>query len=119
MPNKKEIKVLQYLNKVNSRYDNNKRGDTETNIKANLHISDDDIGDMHYSEFLEFSSKIIDYKRENGHIEHINENVIIITHEGSIFIENYCYQSIKELFYWIFGVAAIIAAIFAIVAASK
>lgn len=119
MPNKKEIKVLQYLNGVSSRYDNNKKGDTEANIKTNLHISNDDIGDMHYSEFLQFSSKIIDYERENGRIEHINENIIVITHEGSVFIENYHYERIKEFFYWVFGIAAIIAAIFAILAASK
>ena len=104
MPNKKEIKVLKYLNKVESRYDNNKRGDTEENIKIKLNITNNDIGDMHYSKFLNFSS----ISTGNG-----LKNVICITHEGSAFIENVRYEKLKEVFYWIFGLASIIAAIFA------
>ena len=99
MPNKKEIKVLKYLCKVSSRFDNNKKGDTEANIKANLGITEDDIGDMHYSKNLQFSS----FK---------NEPIICITHDGSTLVENYQYEKIKSFSYWIFGIAAIVAAVF-------
>jgi hypothetical protein len=104
MPNKREIKVLGYLNKVDSRYVNNKRGDLEENIKKKLGITNSDIGDMHYSKFLDFGQVSI----TSG-----LKNVISITHEGSAFIEDYFYQKMKEVFYWIFGIASIAAAIFA------
>lgn len=106
MPNKKEIKVLKYLWKVKSRFDNNKRGDTEANIKANLGITDEDIGDMHYSKFLQFSS-------------FNDEPIICITHEGSTLVENYRYEKIKDFSYLIFGIAAIAAAVFSALAVFK
>jgi hypothetical protein len=86
MPSKKEILLLKYLNKVDTRYDNGKKGDTEKNIKVNLLVTENDINDMHYSEFLQFSSKTI---------EGINEPIICITHKGSTFVENYCYEKTK------------------------
>ncbi len=103
MLNKKEIQVLRHLNQVDTRYINGKRGDTEENIKKILGITNDDIGDMHYSKFLVFDQISV-----TGGLK----NVISITHEGSIFIENYGYEKMKEVFYWIFGIASIAAAIF-------
>lgn len=110
MLSKKEVQVLYYLNQVDTRYINGKRGDTEENIKKILGITNEDIGDMHYSKFLVFDSISV-----TGGLK----NVISITHEGSIFIENYYYENIKEVFYWIFGVAAIIAAVFAVITVFK
>ncbi len=110
MLNKKEIKVLRHLNKIETRFINGKKGDTEENIKNILGITNDDIGDMHYSKFLVFDSISV-----TGGLK----NVISITHEGSIFIENYYYEKIKEAFYWIFGIASIFAAIFSAMAVLK
>ena len=110
MPNKQEIKLLKYLNKIKTRFDNGKRGDLEKNIKNKLGINNEDIGDMHYSNYLQFNSSYID---------NINESIICITHEGSCFIENFNYIKLKEFFYWIFGVSSVIAAIFAILAVLK
>ncbi|MFA7663152.1 MAG: hypothetical protein WCX88_04535, partial [Patescibacteria group bacterium] len=80
-----------------------KRGDTLENIKSKLEITDEDFGDMHYSNFLDFG-----------------KNIVMITHEGSSFIENYCYSLTKEWFVWISGfitvVASIVAAFFSILA---
>ena len=110
MPSKKEFQVLRYLYKAKTRYinGNGKKGDTEKNIKANLPtVTDDDINDMHWSDFLYFSS--------SG----TGEPIICISHEGSVFVENYTYNRIKEIASWIFGIAAIIAAIFAVWAVLK
>lgn len=109
MPTHKEIKILRYLNTVETRYDNNKRGDTEKNIKERLGITEGDIGDMHYSEYLHFSSVLVNPGR-------IVEPIICITHKGSVFIENYRYEKMKEIFFWIFGLSATVAAIYGILA---
>lgn len=114
MPNKKEIKLLKYLNKRETRFDNNKRGDLEKNIKDKLKISNADIGDMHYSNYLQFGSINIDNINGNGSKNVKKESIICITHDGSCFIENYNYFKCKEFFYWIFGLSSIIAAIFAV-----
>jgi len=119
MPSKKEIKLLKYLNKIETRFDNNKRGDFEKNIKNKLEITNDDIGDMHYSNYLLFGSVNISSINKNGANQVNQESIICITHEGSCFIKNYNYSKFKETFYWIFGVSSIIAAIFAILAVFK
>lgn len=117
MPNEKEIKLLRHLNKIETRYDNNKRGDLVRNIKTILKITDADLGDLHYSKYLQFSSKLI--QSEEDISGWINEPLVCITHEGSLFIENYCYEKVKELFFWIFGISTIVAAIFAVLAVYK
>ncbi|MEI6352764.1 MAG: hypothetical protein WCO35_02395 [Candidatus Nomurabacteria bacterium] len=117
MPNKKEIKLLRHLNKIETRYDNNKRGDLVKNVKLILEITDNDLGDLHYSKYLQFSSKLIESKEDISGWK--NEPLICITHEGSLFVENYCYKKIKELFFWVFGIATFIAAIFAVIAVYK
>lgn len=110
MLNNKEIRVLRHLNQVDTRYVNGKRGDTEENIKKALGITNEDIGDMHYSKFLVFDSVSL----TGG-----SKQIISITHEGSTFIENYRYEKVKEAFYWVFGVASILAAVFAVLAVFK
>ena len=81
-------------------------------------ITKNDIGDMHYGNYLYFSSSKIDYV-ENGVKKIKKESVICITHEGSCFIENYNYSRFKEFFYWVFGVSAFMAAIFSILMVLK
>ena len=100
MPSKKEIQLLQYLYKANNRYDNGMKGDIQKNIKTNLALSENDISDMHGSEFLYFN-------------QFPNEPAICITNQGNKFVENYFYKRIKGLFYWIFGLSSIVAAVFA------
>ena len=102
---KKEIQLLKYLNRIETRYVNHKRGDLESNIKSKLKITNEDIGDMHYSEYLVFDRISLGNR---------SESIISITHIGSIFIENYNYERLKELFYWVFGISALIAAVFAV-----
>ena len=107
-PSKKEIKVLQYLHGVESRYDGRK-GEKRATIKADLNLSEGDIGDLQGSDFLHFTNKIIQHPTE-----HVNEIIICITNQGNTFVENYCYYKTKEFFYWIFGLSSIVAAVFAV-----
>lgn len=39
----------------------------------------------------------------------------LMTNEGNVFMENYRYNILKELAFWFFGIAAIVAALFSII----
>ena len=93
-PSKKEIKILNYLYKIKDRYEGRKY-DTRENIKTNLSLKEEDLGDMQGSNFLYFA-------------QNMKQSLICITREGNLFVENYPYEKKKEFFYWVLVISSII-----------
>lgn len=102
---KKEIRILKHLYNSNIRNHAGRKCDYEENIIEKFGLITDEVSDLYGGDLI-----LSEYDHSK------NKRLVCITNKGNKFIENYYYEKIKEVFYWIFGVSSVVAAIFAVLA---
>lgn len=102
---KTEIKILKHLYNSKNRNQIGRKCDSEENIKRIFKLTNDEISDLCGGDFV---------LNEYGDMS--TKKLLCLTNKGNKFVKNYYYELIKEFFYWIFGLATILAAVFAIIA---
>lgn len=94
---------MKYLYRTKSRYNGEKADETEKILKI-LELDSNDASDI-----LGSGSSLLRFEGQR----------VFITYEGGIFMENYRYNELKEYAFWVFGLLAVIAAIFSVVVTYK